>query len=430
MAVSVAAMKRWAARHAERIVYRVGGLPVASRTLVTGRPSGPAAAIRSAYAAFYWNPEDLADLSDLLVAAVIWPVGLVAAALWFTRKNGRIIHERSGKSPARQLAEQMGAYFSAGILPPWYYMFELHDDPSKAPQFLNRFETKRGIYPLVKEKRGASSPLNDKLEFARRCQAHQVRTVPVIATASNGRVDFCEGERLPPIDLFIKPIDGRGGTGAERWDHADGRYACAGRGSLSGSELLERLREQSIGRPRLVQPRIRNCAELNDLNNGALSTFRIVTCLDELGRPEVVAAVMRMAIGDNHRVDNIHAGGIAAPIDLGTGELGLASNLGTDARLGWVEKHPDSGGLIRGRFVPQWKEACSLAERAHLAFADRAIVGWDIAATADGPIIVEGNAAPDLDLMQRPMRRGLAESRLNELLTYHLTGSAPAADTA
>src|SRR5919112_1978475 len=90
------------------------------------------------------------------------------------------------------------------------------------------------------------------------------------------------------------------------------------------------------------------CAELNDINNGALSTIRVVTCLNEHGWPEVVAAAMRMAKGDNHRVDNFHAGGIASAVDLQSGELGPASNMGMDARAGWLDRHPDSGGQITG----------------------------------------------------------------------------------
>ena len=57
---------------------------------------------------------------------------------------------------------------------------------------------------------------------------------------------------------------------------------------------------------------------------------------------------MRMAVGGNHRVDNFHAGGIAAPVDLQSGKLGLASNMGMDVRLGWLDRHPDTGAQIHG----------------------------------------------------------------------------------
>jgi hypothetical protein len=225
---------------------------------------------------------------------------------------------------------------------------------------------------------------------------------------------------LPRIDLFVKPVQGTGGKGAERWDCCGAGYKSRTCGFVSESEFLDRLRRRSRSRPMLVQPRVRNCEELADLNNDALSTFRIVTCLDESDRPEVVAAVMRMAIGDNDCVDNFHSGGIAAAVDPASGKLGSASDLGMNARRGWADRHPDTGARIRGRLVPQWKEACGLAQRAHRAFDDRTIVGWDIAPTEDGPIIIEGNGSPDLDIVQRTTRSGLADSRLSRLLSHHL----------
>lgn len=63
----------------------------------------------------------------------------------------------------------------------------------------------------------------------------------------------------------------------------------------------------------------------------------------------------------------------------------------------------------------------ALAVKAHEAFADRVIVGWDIAIDPDGPIIVEGNGSPDMDLMQRFMELGFChQHRFSELLAHHL----------
>ena len=415
-------VRRWLNQHAERVIYRVGGLPIGIRLLVSGAAAGPAAALRAAYAAEFWNPRDLPDLFDIIIAGAILPFGLIAAASWYTWKNGAVVRARCGKSMPRQFMEELRAYFSAGVLPPWYYMFELYDGRAEAGAFINRFETKRAYYPVLRRRFCSSSELNDKALFAVRCQEHRLRSVPVVATAVGGKVAMLEGEHLPHADLFVKPIRGRGGKGAQRWDHLGaGRYTGPTSKSQDEEELLNWLRHESHSTPQLVQRRVHNCAEFNDLNNEALSTLRILTCLDEYGRPEVVAGVMRMAVGENHRVDNFHAGGIAASIDLATGRLGSASNLGTDCSLGWIDRHPTSGARIAGRTVPGWKDACALAERAHAAFSDRAVIGWDIAVTDDGPVIVEGNAGPDLDIMQRAARSGMAGGRVGELLLHHLT---------
>jgi len=137
---------------------------------------------------------------------------------------------------------------------------------------------------------------------------------------------------------------------------------------------------------------------------------------------------VRMAIGGNVTVDNIHAGGIAAAVDIEAGTLGPASNLGDDAALGWLDCHPDTGGKILGRTLPLWADVLKLARWAHCAFADRVVIGWDIAILVEGPTLVEGNSGPDVDLMQRPLRRGIGQGRFAELLLYNLRGgqAAPA----
>jgi hypothetical protein len=424
MDASAAGAVRWGKKHGERLVYRLGGLPIAVGGLFGIDATDPAGVLRTAYATNYWQPDDLLELIDVVGAGILLPASFLAMAIWFTWKNGPVVRDRCGKSPARQMIEELRAYFSAGVLPPWYYMFELYGGHD-ARSFLNRFETKRGYYNLFQRLRGSTSPLSDKLKFAERCRNHQVTTVPIYAAAAGGTATVFEPGGMPSRDLFSKPICGRGGRGAERWDYdRAGIYRGPAGQELDQSEFLERLAAQSVSNSRLVQPRLVNCDELSDLNNDALSTIRIVTCLDEQDRPEVVAAAMRMAVGDNHLIDNFHAGGIATAVDIASGELGQASNMGVDARLGWLDRHPTSGARIRGRKLPRWDDTLRLAEQAHRAFGDRVVIGWDVAVTPDGPVVVEGNGAPDLDIIQRTGRTGLANSRWAELMCRHIARAA------
>jgi hypothetical protein len=315
------------------------------------------------------------------------------------------------------------------VLPRWYYIFSLHDRPSAshARTFVHRYETKTGVYSILRKYKGASSPTSDKLKFAEHCQSHRLPVVPVLAVARDGRVSGLADGRLPECDLFVKPLNGRGGKGAERWNWlGEGRYRHASGVEMTAEGLLDRLARESSDTVRIVQPRITNCESLADLNNGALSTVRVLTCLDEQDRPECVAAVVRMAINDNQTVDNIHSGGMAANICLESGVLGPASDLGANAALGWCDRHPNSGGQIAGRALHRWAEVRDLALQAHRAFDDRVCIGWDIAITPDGPVIVEGNGGPDVDLMQRPARRGLMDGRFGELLAHHLRKAAAA----
>ena len=404
----------------EWLVYRIAGLPIALGAALHEGRGRTAGRLRRAYAAYYWRPHDIADIVELIVALLLWPVCLLASAAWFTLRNGPAIARRCGKPLGRQFAEEIGVYFAAGVLPPWYYIFQLHDGegPGRASRFLQRCETKRGVFRVLTDRRPSASPLQDKPAFAEHCRRHGLPVPPTCAVVGHAVSAAAE---LPPEDLFVKPATGRGGKGAERWDYCGrGRYRGPTGEVLGGKALLARLRSRMATVRWLIQPRLRIHGSIADLSNGALCTVRTVTCLDERGRPELIAAVLRMAVGTNRTVDNLHAGGIAAGIDLESGELGPASDLGMDARLGWLDRHPDTGGRIEGRRLELWPDVRELSARAHEAFADRVFVGWDIGLTSQGAVLVEGNIAPDVDLLQRPTGQGLAEGRFGQLLAWHL----------
>lgn len=400
------------ATRGERLVYRIAGLPVAVRELFDRSGNASADVIRGAYAVAYWHG-GWDNVAEIAVASLLWPLGLLVACLWFTARNGAFIRRRENKSLPRQFAEQIRLYFASGILPPWYYIFRLYKAQEQAGAYLQRSETKAGIYPLLR--RGVRTELNDKKIFADFCRDNGVPCVPYLLYLDGSEVPAS----LPDCDLFVKPANGRGGRGAERWD-------CTGPGQYSGPEgqigvqgLIRHLEQRAQRCPILVQRRVVPHRDLVELTSGALPTIRVTTCLDERGEPEIVGGVFRMAIGGNRTVDNLHAGGIAANVGLDDGTLSSASNLGMDAKLGWLDRHPDTDAMIAGRTLPLWAETKALARRAHRSFADRVLVGWDIAITDDGAVIVEGNSSPDLDILQR-FGKPVCSSRLGDLLAWHL----------
>ena len=149
-----------------------------------------------------------------------------------------------------------------------------------AADYLWRYETKEIAYRLlypVETDTFVPAPLKDKLGFARHCQKHGLRHVPTLALFENGRrTDSNDGE-LPSQDLFLKPVAGKGGTGAERWHSlGQGRYRNTVGDEIDGRALFARVQELSRKEPYLVQPALTNHAALRDLTAGALCTARIL----------------------------------------------------------------------------------------------------------------------------------------------------------
>lgn len=245
--------------------------------------------------------------------------------------------------------------------------------------------------------------LADKARFAARCRAAGLPHPQTIATMTGAGIEIA----ADPLgrELVAKPIHGEGGDGLRLL------------GPIAGPDSL-RAALAGLAGAWLVQPLVSGHRDLADIALNALPTIRIVTLLDEAGSPEVVSATFRCASDPGARVDNMKAGGLIAPVDLETGALGVACQGygGGDHVV-----HPVGGGRIAGRILPHWPAAAALTVRAHgEAFADYALIGWDIALTPSGPLLIEGNGKPGVLMPQRAARRGLGESRYGVLLAHQL----------
>ncbi len=349
-------------------------------------------------------------------------IGGIGAGIAITRQLGPSIRRRTGKSALRQFVEQMRFMWKFGLAPKTYYQFELFDPALAlgAGQYLQRNETKAAAYKIMHKPTGHR--LSEKLDFYNRCRQLGLPATPVVFAAADGAPDpeFAELTELPPVDLFIKPRKGSGGRGAIKWQYAEGIFIAKDGRHMSPTALRQALVEQSTEVNMLVQETLSNHIDLADVNCGTLTTIRIVTCRNENGAYEVTNAAFRMPRVSGSAVDNFHAGGIASAVDIVTGRLGPATDLGLSPHSGWFTTHPITGAAIDGRQLPLWREACDLVERAHPHFSDFAVIGWDIAILQDGPCIIEANGAPDLDIIQRTLRAPLGDARLGKLIAWHV----------
>lgn len=382
-----------------------------------------------------WREASLRDRVGICAAVPFVPLVTLGLIALFTSLNGRSIKQQTGKGILRQMREQLVLASRSAIPPPWYYIFELHDYDKgrKAGDFLNRWEMKSGLFRFLRNYNGglpcpserSTEYLRDKAWFAARCRQFELATVPILLIVAGGRNIPLggNGPGLPEVDLFVKPMQGRGGRNTQRWDYqGSGQFRSRQGRVVSARELLQHLKHVSRREPLLVQPRLVNHPDMADLTCGTLATVRVMSCRNEQREFEVTNAVLRMARNQDAVVDNFHAGGIAAKVDITTGELGRATGGAWGATAGgWFERHPESGAPIRGRTLPCWKELIDLAQRTHrLGFSDQVVIGWDIALLPGGPCVVEANKAPDLDIIQRAGDGPIGNQRLGQLLAFNL----------
>lgn len=143
--------------------------------------------------------------------------------------------------------------------------------------------------------------------------------------------------------------------------------------------------------------------ELMALSPTGLNTVRIITQLHD-GSVDFLGARLRISV--NSTVDNMAAGNLAAPIDLATGIVngpGVYSDITKEDQ----SAHPVTGKSIVGFVIPFWNEVIELAKKAANAVPYNKSVGWDIAITANGPELIEGNHNWCKLLWQLPVKQGL-----------------------
>lgn len=356
-----------------------------------------------------------------------WPPAMVLWGLGLTLANGGYVARRYGRGVIGQFADQMRLAFTQGIPVNFFYTYELHERSNwpRARDYILRGYIKGGcqlykrLYRDDPARRASAKLLNDKLAFHHFCAARGLPTARLFAVVSKGVFAWTDHAQtvLPAVDLFLKPRKENGGSGAERWAYVDGRYHRHGsRDTLSANELTDRLAKLSQRQAYLVYECLANHPAIGDLTAGALCTLRLHTMLNEEGRPEHLFTMFRMSQFRERIVDT--QDGIAAAVDAASGILGPASNSSPVAR--WMDHHPVSGMRITGRAIPFWRDALALALSTHAQLGSAYLVGWDIAITERGPVILEANKAPDVEIEQR-LDGPWGNSRFGELVAYHLT---------
>jgi hypothetical protein len=391
-------------------------------------PRSPAGRVHRLCNEALWPAADVIRSARNLGTIALWPVIASARAVPEVRHYGTAVRRMTGKSHLRQFGEQVSIAIAYRIAPAYYYIYEFYrrDQWRSAPHYLMRYETKeiafRLLYPIATGEY-KPAPLKDKMEFARHCRAHDIRHVPVLMLFEDGRRVMAPdlAERLPEADIFVKPTLGKGGVGSELWRYAgDGTYRDTHGESMDAASLVAKVTELSRTEPFFIQWAMKNHRDLLDLSAGALCTVRMLSCRNEAGDYEVTDAAFRMSVKAESPVDNFHAGGIAAAVDVATGRLGQATDLGRGPDFKWHDVHPLTQGQIAGRQLPMWKETVELAARAHRSFSDYVLVGWDIAVLEDGPCVIEGNRGPDVDIHQRTSLSPIGDGRFGELLAFNL----------
>ena len=197
-------------------------------------------------------------------------------------------------------------------------------------------------------------------------------------------VDFYEFlSFLQRHDVFMsKPFDGLGGQDVTKVYTKDIPDAMAYFTECIENHLfLEELVVQHEG--------------LNRLCPASVNTIRVMTYYNH-GDPRVLWMGMRVGSGKS-AVDNFSSGGMVVAIDT---ENGCLKGDAIDKVSNTYHLHPTTGGQFDGFPIPCFNEIENLVLETAKLEDKIQVIGWDVAITPDGPVLIEGNRRPGFGLSQ------------------------------
>lgn len=184
--------------------------------------------------------------------------------------------------------------------------------------------------------------------------------------------------------VFIKPADGMQGQCCFRLAKGD----SANLFQLNSDTVTEKQLLHQITGDLLIEEVLTNHKDIEALHPQSLNTVRLITLRHPGGRYELFRAFLRIGTG-NMTVDNYNKGAIGVMIN-NNGQL-KGIGITQDYTQSPYTSHPDSHIFFDSFQLPFWQETTELVLAMHKKCGRICGIGWDIAITPSGPVLVEAN---------------------------------------
>ncbi len=262
----------------------------------------------------------------------------------------------------------------------------------------------RKLFPLV----------DDKLKTKKLALSAGIAVPPLYEIIETEQQIKTLEERLAPYDDFvIKPARGSGGDGILVFkDKVYGRYRQINGRLTTHQELSYHLScllsgAYSLGGSSdyaIIEKRVVVDPVFAEVSYEGIPDIRIITLL---GYPAM--AMVRLPTRQSGGKANLHQGAIGVGVDLSTGKT-LGGVFQNDA----IDYHPDTLNPIVGIEVPYWNKILEIASSCY-DLTGLGYLGVDIVLDKDqGPLMLELNARPGLNIQIANREGGLKRYRMIE----------------
>lgn len=208
--------------------------------------------------------------------------------------------------------------------------------------------------------------------------------------------------------IFYKPLAGNRGIGVASFD-------------IDEKNIRDVYGELAKLPDGVVEEYVLQHEKMSQLAPSSVNTIRVVTIssnskpVNDAGEHiDVAYAALRIG-GGNSIVDNFHSGGMVAVVDLETGRLVTDA---ADMERHVYKEHPVTGVTIKGFEIPMFDEVIKMIKSAYEDSHIEGYLGWDVAITEKGPVLIEINLQPGVVLLTTPY---IAEKKgMKHVMTKYL----------
>lgn len=263
--------------------------------------------------------------------------------------------------------------------------------------------------------------LNDKYVFGKVTAGHDWAPI-LYGYIKNGKTIIGEREvtssELENLlmnvgKLMIKVSDLGGGKGIHLLEYVDGRILF----DHEPNDLDSSLKTLDKDRSFIISEFIGQGRYASRIYAGSTNTIRVVTMKDKMtDEVYIPVAIHKFGTERSGHTDNISKGGIAAPIDIKTGEI-ISARAYIDEDMVAISEHPDTKEKLVGTIIPNWLEVMESVKEMARSLDHIYYVGWDIAIQETGIKVIEGNNNPNLDFQS--IYPYLKDKRIVHFLKQH-----------
>ena len=175
--------------------------------------------------------------------------------------------------------------------------------------------------------------------------------------------------------VIAKPICGEGGEGIQKIVYDPKQNI--------GEVFNQLIKNNQL----LIEECVVQHEKMDELYDQSVNTLRIFTFIKD-GQSYFLQAVLKL--GNGGIIDNFAGGGMYTILD----DNGKVIYKAIDKNDNTYDIHPITNKKIIGFQVPMFDEAVQLVKDAAAVEPNIGYVGWDVAISKDGPLIIEGNCYP------------------------------------